>query len=195
MDTRALAGGKKKAARLNAYLVFADESGFLLLPPVVKTWAPRGCTPVLRHRTRRDKISVISGIAVSPRRRRLRLYYEFYPHNIRHAEVYAFIRQLLRHLRGHVIVLFDNARIHRGALHRLCARHPRIHLEYFPAYAPELNPDEGVWTLAKRTLANGRPDTLDDLIADLVLSLENVRAAPHLLRGCITHSALPPFLP
>lgn len=54
----------KKAARLKADLVFADESGFLLLPPVLKTWAPRGCTPLLRHRTRRDKISVISGISV-----------------------------------------------------------------------------------------------------------------------------------
>jgi len=189
-----VARGKKKAARLKAYLVFADESGFLLLPPVLKTWAPRGCTPVLRHRTRRDKVSVISGVSVRPRRRHVGLYYDFYRHNIRHQEVYAFLRQLLRHLRGHIVVLLDNARIHRGALRVLCARHRRLHLEYFPAYAPELNPDEGVWTLTKRALANGRPDTLDDLIADLVLSIENVRAEPHLLRSCITHSDLPPFL-
>ena len=194
METRALAGGKKKASRLNAYLVFADESGFLLLPPVLKTWAPRGCTPVLRHRTRRDKISVISGIALSPRRRRVGLYYDFHRHNIRHQEVYAFVRQLLRHLRGHVIVLLDNARIHQRALRARCARHRRVHLEYFPAYAPELNPDEGVWTLAKRALANGRPDTLDDLLAEVVLSLEEVRAAPRLLRSCIIHSDLPLFL-
>lgn len=174
--------------------MFADESGFLLLPPVLRTWAPRGCTPVLRHRTRRDKISVISGIAVSPRRRRVALYYDFHRHNIRHQEVYAFVRQLLRHLRGPVILLLDNARIHQRALRALCARHPRLHLEYFPPYAPELNPDEGVWSLAKRTLANGRPDTLDDLLAHLVLSLEAVRAAPRLLRSCIRHSHLSLFL-
>lgn len=190
-----MAGGKKKATRLKAYLVFADESGFLLLPPMLKTWAPRGCTPVLRHRTRRDKLSVISGISVSPQRRRVGLYYAFYRHNIRHQEVYAFLRHLLRHLRGPIIALLDNARIHRGALHGLCARHPRLHLAYFPAYAPELNPDEGVWTLTKRTLANGRPDTLDDLLAELVRSLENVRAAPPLLRSCIRHSELSLFLP
>jgi transposase len=190
-----VAGGKKKTAHLKAHLVFADESGFLLIPPVLKTWAPRGCTPLLRHRTRRDKISVISGISVSPCRHRLGLFYDFYPHNIRHQEVYAFVRQLLRHLRGHVVVLLDNARIHKAALRTLCARHARLHLEYFPSYAPELNPDEGVWTLAKRTLANGRPDTLDELLADLVLSLEDVRGRPHVLRSCITHSDLPPFLP
>jgi hypothetical protein len=42
--------------------VFADESGFLLIPNVAKTWAPVGQTPIHRHVYRRDKISVISGI-------------------------------------------------------------------------------------------------------------------------------------
>lgn len=177
-------------------MVFVDESGFLLVPSVLKTWAPRGVTPVLRHRTRRDKISVISGVSVSPQRRRLGLYYEFYRHNIRHQEVDAFFRDLLRHLRGHVIVLLDNAGIHRARpLRRLCARRRRLHLEYFPGYAPELNPDEGVWALTKRALANGRPDTLAELAVDLVWSLEEVRKSPALLRSCITQSGLPLFLP
>ena len=47
-----------------------------MVPNVVRTWAPRGQTPIHRHRQgRRDKISVISGISVSPKRRRLGLYY------------------------------------------------------------------------------------------------------------------------
>jgi putative transposase len=172
-----------------------DESGFLLVPPVLKTWAPRGQTPVLRHRARRDKLSVISGLSVSPRRHRLGLYYDFHPRNIRHQEVYAFLRQLLRHLRGQVIVLLDNAGIHTAApLRRLCARHTRLHLEYFPGYAPELNPDEGVWNLTKRALANGRPDTLDELVVDLLWSLEGIRQSPALLRSCVTQSELPLFL-
>ena len=71
----------------------------------------------------------------------------------------AFLRHLLRHLRGPVLVLWDGGRIHRGrALDRLQARCPRLRVERLPAYAPDLNPDEGVWTLAKRGLANGRPD-------------------------------------
>src|SRR6516164_3708428 len=66
----------KNAARLGAHLVFADESGFMLIPNLVRTWAPAGQTPIHRHRQgRRDKISVISGISLSPRRHRLSLYY------------------------------------------------------------------------------------------------------------------------
>lgn len=100
----------------------------------------RGVTPILRHRTRRDKVSVISGLSVSPVRHRVGLYYRFSLNNIGQAEVVTFLRQLLRHLRGPVIVLFDNARIHTAAQVRtLARRHPRLHLEHFPGYAPELN--------------------------------------------------------
>lgn len=191
-----MAADKKGAARLGAHLVFADESGFLLIPSVIKTWAPRGVTPILRHRTRRDKVSVISGLSVSPVRHQVGLYYRFSLNNIGQAEVVAFLRQLLRHLRGPVIVLFDNARIHTAAQVRaLARRRPRLHLEHFPGYAPELNPDEGVWTLAKRALANGRPNSLAILVADVVTQLERLRRAPRLLRGCITQSDLPFRLP
>jgi hypothetical protein len=75
METPTVAADKKKAARLGAHIVFADESGFLLIPHVAKTWAPVGQTPIHRHVYRRDKISVISGISVSPKRQRLNLYY------------------------------------------------------------------------------------------------------------------------
>src|SRR6266571_3369589 len=74
LATERLAADKKNAARLYGYLVFADESGFLLIPHVAKTWSPQGCTPVHYHRQgRRDKVSVISGISVSPQRQRLGL--------------------------------------------------------------------------------------------------------------------------
>jgi hypothetical protein len=73
--------------------VFADESGFLLIPHVAKTWSPQGCTPVHYHREgRRDKVSVISGISVSPQRQRLGLYYHLYSDNIGQEEVCTFLR-------------------------------------------------------------------------------------------------------
>jgi hypothetical protein len=81
--------------------VFADESGFLLAPLVVKTWAPRGSTPLQHHRQgRREKISVISGISLSPRRHHLGLYYLLFYDHIAQEEVCVFLRELLRHLRG-----------------------------------------------------------------------------------------------
>ena len=50
---------------------------------------------------------------------------------------------------------------------------------------------EGVWTLTKRALANGRPDSLAVLIADVVTQLERLRRGPTLLRTCILQSELP----
>ena len=143
MAAKRLAANKKNAARLGAYLVFADESGFLLIPHVAKTWSPQGCTPVHYHRQRRrDKVSVISGISASPKQQRLGLYYQLYFDNIGQEEVGMFLRGLLRHLRGPVIVLLDNSSTHQGEpLQRLLRQHSRLHLEHFPSYAPELNPD------------------------------------------------------
>src|SRR5262245_53178527 len=109
-----MAPGTKNATRLGAHLVFVDESGFLLIPSVRKTWAPRGRPPVLRYHYRPDRLSVISGISVSPVRPRLGLYYRLQNTNLQHTDVCAFLRQRLRHLRGPVIVLWDNGRIHKG---------------------------------------------------------------------------------
>lgn len=182
---------------MGAHIVFIDESGFLLIPLVLRTWAPRGQTPIHRYRYRRDKVSAISGVSVSfKKRRRLGLYVQLHLKNIGHVEVCAFLRHLLRHLRGHVIALLDNSRTHKGdPLRELRRRLPRLHLEYFPAYAPELNPDEGVWSLAKRKLANGRPDDLSVLLLGLKRTFRRIAASPHLLRGCVKQSDLPPFLP
>jgi len=191
-----VASGKKNAARLGAHLVFADESGFLLAPLVVKTWAPQGSTPLQRHRQgRRDKISVISGISVSPQRQHLGLYYLLFLDNIGQEEVCRFLRELLRHLRGPAIVLLDNSSTHYGEpLTHLLRRHPRLHLEHFPAYAPELNPDEGVWSLAKRELANGCPLDVNQLMDQVIGSINEIQTSPEKLRGCILQSDLPHFL-
>jgi len=151
---------KKNASRLAARIVFTDKSGFMLIPPVHKTWSLRGHTPILRHRYRHDRISAISGISVSPRRHRLTLYCHLYESNISGTEVCVFIRHLLRHLRGHVFVLLDNAQIHKSAsLRRLNARFPRLQVEPLPSYAPQFNPAWGIWMPRKRSMANSTLDT------------------------------------
>jgi transposase len=181
---------------LAAHIVFIDESGFLLIPTVRKTWSPIGQTPVVRHCSRHDRISAISGIAVSPRRFHCVLYCHLYEDNIQGAEAQSFLRHLLRQIRGHLIVLLDNGTIHRGdPVQDLLARTRRLHLVPFPAYAPDLNPDEGVWTHLKSLLANGRPNTQDELMDVLADDICRLAASQSLLRGCIRHSDLPPFLP
>src|SRR5712692_8384733 len=63
-----------------------------------------------------------------------------------------------------------------------------------PRLCPDLNPDEFVWTHFKATLANGRPDNLDELMAALCRITKKARKRPALLRSFITASELPAFL-
>jgi transposase len=102
---------------------------------------------------------------------------------------------LLRHLRGPVIVLLDNSSTHQGQrLQQLLRQYSRLHIEHFPSYAPELNPDEGVWSLAKPALANGCPTDLEELVEDVIDSINTIRSSTQKLRGCIVQSELPSFL-
>jgi hypothetical protein len=80
-------------------------------------------------------------------------------------------------------------------MRRLCRRFPRLHLENFPAYAPELNPDEGVWGHLNDALTNGRLDDLDELVQDMIDSLWELHTSQAPLRNCIYRSELSLFLP
>jgi transposase len=186
---------QKKVRRLKAHLAFLDESGFLLIPNVRRTWAPRGQTPILWHRYRHDRISAISAVTVSFRRQHIGLYFHLHRENISQVEVVLFLLYLLRQIRGPIVLLWDGGGIHTGELTRaFLDRHPRLHVETFPAYAPELNPDERVWGHCKAALANGRPDNLDELMATLERLSNKARQRPPLLRSFVTGSDLPPFL-
>jgi transposase len=125
-----------------AHLVFLDESGFLLTPSVRRTWAPRGRTPILDAWDRRDRISAISSISVSPRNRHLNLHFHLLPDNTNiHAEhVVAYLRNLKAQIGGPLTVVWDGSWIHdRSRLVRaFLAEHPEIQTARLPAYAPEL---------------------------------------------------------
>src|SRR3954447_15634867 len=149
---RGLAAHSKKVAAWQAHLVLIDETGFFLNPLVRRTLAPRGQTPVLQTWGRhRDKVSVIAGLSVSPVRRRVGLYFRTDPDSYITAEAAAdFLRDLLRHIRGRVVVVWDNGANHKGpAVRALLRRTRRLHLEALPPYAPDLNPVEAVWSYVK----------------------------------------------
>ena len=62
-----MAGPKTQADQQERTIVWVDESGFYLLPGLVRTYAPRGRTPILRLPLSRDHLSVISGITPAGR--------------------------------------------------------------------------------------------------------------------------------
>lgn len=148
----ALAGGEKKVAA-GAHLLLIDESGLMLAPLVRRTLAPRGQTPDLKQKaSHRDRVSVVAGLSLSPpKRRRPGLFFQTHPKGyINNVKSVEFLREALRHLRGPVVVLWDNGRMHHGEpIRDLLARFPRLSIEYLPPYAPDLNAVEQLWTLLK----------------------------------------------
>jgi len=157
--------------------VLIDESGVLLSPLVRRSLAPRGQTPILPvPGGHRRKVSAIAGLSLSPRRRRLGLYFQTHPdQHIRNYEVVRFLRDLLRHLRGRVIAVWDNGPMHKGdPIRAFLARNRRLQIEWLPPYAPELNPVEALWNHIKYgQLANfAAPDveTLDTAVTDCLVN-------------------------
>jgi transposase len=172
--------------------VFLDESGFLLIPTVRRTWSPKGKTPHLYHLYKQDRISAISALAVSPKRKRIALYIRYQAKNFDGLDVRAFLRALLKHLRGPMVLLWDGGTIHRRKeVTQFIVRHPRLQIERFPAYAPELNPAEYVWNQTDRALANSAPEDLSALSRLLRCSERKLQGSKKLLWSCIYASKLP----
>lgn len=186
----------REAFRRKAHVVFLDESGFQLNPSVRRTFAPRGRTPVLEAWDRRDRISAISCVTLSPVLARPGLYFTLLPVNRNaHAEdVAEFLKEIRRQLRGPFTVVWDRHKIHSRAraVKAFLAEHPEVAAEDLPAYAPEINPDEWVWGWAKYgrlcNLAAWDSDELGDWVAEGLLDL---KCRPDLLNAFIHDAGLP----
>lgn len=142
----------------------------------------RGPTPVLP--LTRDHLAAISRITDGGR-----LVFRVQERPFRSPDVVEFLRQLLRCIPGKLLVIWDGASIHRGQpvkdfLSAGAAR--RLRPEALPGYAPELNPDEGIWTYLKHVeLRNVRCQDLDHLHDELRRAVKRLRHKKPVLRGCI----------
>lgn len=164
----------------------------MLIPTRRRTWGCRGCTPIVRYNYQHDRISALAALTVAAKRARIGLYVQFRQDNFKAVQVAKFLRILLQHLRGHVILLWDGGQIHRGpAINAVRDRYPRLHLERFPGYAPELNPAEQVWNDFKRHAANSIPRNKQDIRLNLHGSTRRVRRTPGKLRSFVLASDLP----
>lgn len=182
------------ARQRDAHLVFLDESGFMLTPTVRRTWAPRGSKPVLECWDRRDRLSAISTLSVSPQTRRLNLQFRVLSGNVRGEDVVDFLRELKRQLGNGFTVLWDGSSVHSKSqvVKTYLARHPEIVAETLPAYAPELNPDELVWGWSKYgRLANLAAANTDQLTDEILAELLYLREHPHVLTAFLRKTGLP----
>ena len=110
-------------------------------PTRVKTWAPRGQTPVLQYSFNWKQLSVIAGISF------WNFYFRFHAGAIRGPQFVEFLHALTKQIRGKLLVIWDGLPAHRSRVVKdyVEALDGHLILERLPAYAPELNPVEYLW--------------------------------------------------
>jgi transposase len=160
-----------------------------------RTWGPEGHPPVVRYNYKHDRISALVTLTISPVRQRIGLYACFQKDNFKAVHVAPFLRGLLRHLPGPVILLWDQGNIHKGpAIRQVLLDNPRLQTEFFPKYAPELNPVEHVWHDFKGHTANTLFLDTQHMRNSLHANKRRVRRSQTKLRSFVLASELPsPF--
>jgi transposase len=146
----------------------------------VRTWAPKGETPILQHHFNWHQLSVIAGITFR------RFYFRLFPGAIKGAQIIEFLHALGQQLRQPLLVIWDGLPAHRSALVRdyLEALNGAIQIEQLPAYAPELNPTEYIWGhLKHHELGNRCAADFHDLKSGARNRLRSMQRRPTLIRA------------
>lgn len=171
---------KRRAAAEGRKLALLDESGFYLLPAKIKTYAPRGQTPVLRAWQSRDHLSMMG--AVTPNGH---VYMMVREHAMDKWNTTEFLQHLQHWLGRRLLVILDRSPIHRNDVVReFVDRTDEIKLELLPPYAPDLNPVEWMWRHFKQIeLANVTCMNLGELHDEFNLALRRLRQKSYVVRA------------
>lgn len=161
-----------------------DQSGFYLLPTVVRTYAPIGQTPIVHEQLSREHLSVMSGITLEGKLLMMEQDRAF-----KGEDVVRFLKHALRQIVGKLLVIWDGSPIHRTKALKEFLKDgaaARVRLEQLPSYAPELNPDEGIWKHLKHVeLKNVCCRSLSELRRELRKAKERLRHKKRVILGCI----------
>lgn len=163
-----------------------------MAPVVRRTWSPCGKTPLVKHATRsHKKITAIGAVTVRYHGRGERVMFRLLKaRNMKSAECVQFLSQLKQNISGHIIVVWDRLQAHRSkAVNRWIEAEKRIETDFFPPYAPELNPVEYLWSYLKTNpLANFAPRDIDHLFGEAKQAICSIRRKENLIHGFIAHS-------
>jgi hypothetical protein len=194
-----VAAGKKLAAERGAWLCFEDEAGHTLRPPKARTWAPRGQTPVIAVSGKGSGRISVAGLFCARPGERTHLLYRVKIHRSRKGERRSFAETdyaaLLdaahQYLKAPIVLIWDNLNTHiSAAMRKLVASRDWLHVIQLPAYAPDLNPTEAVWSHVKRSLGNLAAASVDQLAAIVRNRLKRIQYRPDLLTGFFAQTGL-----
>jgi DDE superfamily endonuclease len=190
-----VAAEQKRARAESAWLVFFDESGISLIPPVRRTWSPRGHTPLLRHRYHWKRASMAAALGYQPDGTRARLCFHLQQDAYDTDSLIKVLEQLAGFYAGDKVVLvWDGLSAHwsyKMRAHLDTQRH-WLTAERLPAYAPELNPAEYLWANLKGAeLANFAGDTMAEVADQAEHGIRRVCDSDSLVVGFLAHTGLP----
>jgi transposase len=189
-----VAADQKGAAAASAWLVFFDESGISLIPPVRRTWSQRGRTPILRHRLAWKRAGMAAALGYRPDGTKARLCFHLQADSYDTDSLIGVLEQLKGFYGGQrVVLLWDGLSSHWSHKLRahLDAQRHWLTVERLPAYAPELNPVEGLWANLKgRELANFAGDTGTEVADQAQHGIQRVCDSDSLVVGFLAHTGL-----
>ena len=149
-------------------------------PTRVKTWSPKGCTPVLQYSFSWKQLSLIAGASF------WRIYFRFFSGSIKAPQLVEFLKALVATIKGKLLIIWDGLPAHRSRVVReyVESLDGRVALERLPGYAPELNPVEYLFGYAKqRELANLCKDTIAEVKRYATRRLKSIQRRPTLIRA------------
>jgi transposase len=180
---------RERARRERRVLVFEDESGFYLLPGLVRTYAPEGDTPIIHEKQTRDHLSVMGGMTPEGK-----VYTLTRRDSLNGLHVIEFLIHLGRVAGDRLLLIWDGSPIHRRTevSDFVSGTRGKIWLEALPGYAPDLNPwDEGGWHHLKDVqMRNVVCRDLEELHEQFHLAVGRLRLEPRLVRSFFAQAGL-----
>jgi transposase len=179
----------RQAGREHRVLVFVDESGFYLLPSVVRSYSPQGQPPVIRLKLTRDHLSVMAGMTPEGK-----IYTLARQEALTGLHSLEFLLHLQRVAGRRLMVIWDGSPIHRRQVvtRFVAGLGGKIRLEALPGYAPDLNPwDEGGWHYLKSVeMGNLVCRDLEELHEQFHFATARLRRKPQLVRAFFAQAGL-----
>ena len=194
MDEKRVASSFKKRALLRVTFCFYDESGYSERPTVRRTWGKVGITPTIQSTGSWKNISATGIVTTDGKMKKVRALATFIKGSVRKEDTISTLKHLLRHVNGPIALFWDGLAQHRAKIVKsfLMDRNDRfVMVERFPAYAPELNPQEYVWASSKtKDMANYCPQGENDLLHRAKKSIRRIQKSSDILRGALRKSGL-----
>lgn len=172
---------RKRAKRLGATIFFLDEAGFQSDPPLGRTYGLKGHTPVVVTSGQRQSINVISAVTA-----RGEFWAATYTGKLNAEAFVAFLKNFMKGRRGKAFLVVDGHPAHKANIVKQYVQSlkGRLELHFLPPYAPDLNPDEFVWSHMKTNGVSKKPLKKNESMRKRVEEdIANIQGNPGLVRS------------